>query len=250
MLFSPSPSMSNALRETKCFSRSTRCAGQIRPPVQRRTTSVSAGLLVDLAHGMAAAGRADVGKREGLGVRRPLLQHHPTICGMTSPARWTTTVSPMRTSLRAISSSLCSVALETTTPPTVTGSSLATGVSAPVRPTWISMSLQDRRRLLGRELVRDRPARRARDEAEPLLQVEPVDLVDDAVDVVAERRALRVRSPGSRRSARRRSGRPRLADWSAAPTWQTPPGRRTAYPPAAPRFAPAIGEEPQAAAPP
>ena len=32
------------------------------------------------------------------------------------------------------------VAFCTTTPPTVTGSSLATGVSAPVRPTWISMS--------------------------------------------------------------------------------------------------------------
>ena len=59
---------------------------------------------------------------------------------MTSPARWTTTVSPTRTSLRAISSSLCSVALETTTPPTVTGLSLATGVSAPVRPTWISIA--------------------------------------------------------------------------------------------------------------
>ena len=59
---------------------------------------------------------------------------------MTSPARCTITVSPMRTSLRAISSSLCSVAFCTTTPPTVTGSSLATGVSAPVRPTWMSMS--------------------------------------------------------------------------------------------------------------
>ena len=50
--------------------------------------------------------------------------------------------------------------------------------------------LDDRRRLLSRELVRDRPARRARDEAEPLLQREIIDLVDDAVDVVAERRAL------------------------------------------------------------
>ena len=59
---------------------------------------------------------------------------------MTSPARCTITVSPTRTSLRAISSSLCSVALETTTPPTVTGCSLATGVSAPVRPTWISIA--------------------------------------------------------------------------------------------------------------
>ncbi len=59
---------------------------------------------------------------------------------MTSPARCTITQSPMRMSLRLISSSLWSVAFCTTTPPTVTGSSLATGVSAPVRPTWMSMS--------------------------------------------------------------------------------------------------------------
>ena len=111
-------------------------------------------------------------------------------CGMTSPARRTITVSPMRMSLRAISSSLCSVAFDTTTPPTVTGSSLAAGVSAPVRPTWISMSQQPRHRLLRRELVGDGPARRARHEAQPRLPVEPVDLVDDAVDVVAERGAL------------------------------------------------------------
>src|ERR1035437_5469320 len=39
---------------------------------------------------------------------------------------------------------------------------------------------------LGRKLVRDRPARATRDEAEPLLPVEAVDLVDDAVDVVIE----------------------------------------------------------------
>ncbi len=44
----------------------------------------------------------------------------------------------------------------------------------------------DRRRLLGREFMRDRPARAARDEAEPLLPVEPVDLVDDAIDVVGQ----------------------------------------------------------------
>ena len=46
-------------------------------------------------------------------------------------------MSPTRTSLRSISSSLCRVARLTTTPPTVTGSSSATGVMAPVRPTWI-----------------------------------------------------------------------------------------------------------------
>ena len=44
----------------------------------------------------------------------------------------------------------------------------------------------DGRRLLGRELVRDRPARGPRDKAQPLLPVEPVDLVDDAIDVVVE----------------------------------------------------------------
>jgi hypothetical protein len=40
-----------------------------------------------------------------------------------------------------ISSSLCRVAFETTTPPILTGTILATGVSAPVLPTWISIFL-------------------------------------------------------------------------------------------------------------
>jgi hypothetical protein len=58
-----------------------------------------------------------------------------TTSGITSPARRTITVSPTRTSLRRASSSLCSVALVTVTPPTNTGASRATGVSLPVRPT-------------------------------------------------------------------------------------------------------------------
>src|SRR5438067_8412220 len=41
----------------------------------------------------------------------------------------------MRTSLRSTSSMLWSDALRTVTPPTCTGSSSATGVSTPVRPT-------------------------------------------------------------------------------------------------------------------
>ena len=46
-------------------------------------------------------------------------------------------------SLRLMSSSLCSVAFETVTPPTCTGSSSAHGLSAPVRPTrmWILRSV-------------------------------------------------------------------------------------------------------------
>ena len=41
MCFSPSPSMSKQSRETKCFSRSTACAGQISPPLHRRTAMPS-----------------------------------------------------------------------------------------------------------------------------------------------------------------------------------------------------------------
>src|SRR5208283_3047290 len=51
---------------------------------------------------------------------------------------------------------------------------------------------QDRRRAFGGEFMRRRPARRARDEAQPLLQREVVHLVDDPVYVIAERRATRL----------------------------------------------------------
>ena len=50
-------------------------------------------------------------------------------------------MSPILISLRKISSSLCKVAFDTTTPPTVTASTLATGVIAPVLPTWIVIFL-------------------------------------------------------------------------------------------------------------
>ena len=60
---------------------------------------------------------------------------------MTMPALRMTTVSPMRMSLRRISSSLCSVAREIVEPCTKTGSSSATGVSTPVRPTCTVMAL-------------------------------------------------------------------------------------------------------------
>ena len=60
---------------------------------------------------------------------------------MTSPALWIVIVSFNLISFLLISSSLCNVALDTTTPPTVTGSTLATGVIAPVLPTCITISL-------------------------------------------------------------------------------------------------------------
>ena len=81
---------------------------------------------------------------------------------------------------------LCNVTLLTVTPPTNTGSSRATGVSAPVRPTWNSTSRTVVVCFLRRVLVGDGPARCARDEAELALPVEPIDLVDDAVDLVRQ----------------------------------------------------------------
>ncbi len=134
MFFSPSPSMSKAPRDTKWRSRSTACAGQVSPPVQRRIASPSGRVAIEPQTGQCVGNTnrlASAGRFSGIDV---------TICGITSPARWTTTVSPLRTSLRSISSSLCSVARATITPPTLTGSSSATGVRAPVRPTWITMS--------------------------------------------------------------------------------------------------------------
>jgi len=50
-------------------------------------------------------------------------------------------VSPARTSFRTTSSSLWSVARETVVPASTTGSSSATGVKAPVRPTCTAIAL-------------------------------------------------------------------------------------------------------------
>ena len=62
------------------------------------------------------------------------------ICGITSPALSTVTVSPTLISFLIISSSLCNVAFDTKTPPILIGLIFATGVKAPVLPIWISMS--------------------------------------------------------------------------------------------------------------
>ncbi len=109
---------------------------------------------------------------------------------MTSPARCTTTRSPGRTPRRAISSRLCSVTLDTTTPPTVTGFNRPTGVSLPVRPNLNVDRLQRRLGPLSREFMRDCPARGLGDKAQPLLPVQPVDLVDHAVDIIRQLCAL------------------------------------------------------------
>lgn len=62
----------------------------------------------------------------------------PTIFGMISPPFSTKTESPMRISNNSTWSALCGDARLTTVPANFTGLRFATGVTAPVRPTWKS----------------------------------------------------------------------------------------------------------------
>ena len=125
--------MSIARREAKWMIVSLRCAGQVSSPLQRHTASPSSrtisepqtGHWVGIRHGTVPSGRRSATT--------------PTTSGITSPARRTITVSPLRTSSRATWSALCRVARVTVTPPTCTGCISAHGVTAPVRPTLTSI---------------------------------------------------------------------------------------------------------------
>ena len=196
--FSPSPSMSKARRETKCLQpldrlrRADQPAGAARAPPRRL-----------LAHRMAAADRAC--RRETDRASRSfgrLSSTTSTTCGITSPARWMMTVSPIA-DIDALADRLAVVAD-------------ALDVILVVQRGVLHHDAADRDRLEPRHrrqragaadldvdavAARSSPARpanlcaiaqrgAARHEAEPLLPVEPVDLVDHAVDVVAERGAL------------------------------------------------------------
>ena len=187
-----------------------RCSGRARPPRRSRSpraprrcaedTGISSGN--DRAWRPSAACRCTTS----------------TTCGMTSPARWMMTVSPMRRS-RPLAERLAVAADALDVVLVVQRDVLHDHAADADR-----LELADRREragaadldldvlehgdgALGRELVRDRPARRARDEAEPLLPVEAVDLVDDAVDVVVELGAASARSRGGRRAVPRPNGR-------------------------------------------
>ena len=128
--FSPSPSMSIAPLLTKCLTCWKDWPGQPERLGQIVKTA-SSGLTV----GVPQAGHFFGGF--GLRALRFLRgSFGETTCGITSPARITTTSSPSRTSLRARSSSLWRVAVVTVTPPTWTGSSIAKGTRWPVRPTF------------------------------------------------------------------------------------------------------------------
>ena len=110
------------------------CEGQLNPPVQRRTASPFS----------RTAGEPQSGHLSGIlnGRSAPVLRlaTTETTSGITSPARSSSTKSPIRMFFSYNWSSLCSVARDTIVPPTNTGSRHATGVRAPVRPTWTMIS--------------------------------------------------------------------------------------------------------------
>ena len=149
--------------------RGRRCSARSLRRARRTIAEPHSGHFVGITNGFASRGRFS-------GTTR-------TTSGITSPARRTITVSPMCTSLRRTSSSLCSVALVTVTPPTNTGASRATGVIAPVRPTWTSMPSTSVAISSAGNLCAT--AQRGSRVTKPSVRcsVEAVDLVDDAVDV-------------------------------------------------------------------
>ena len=142
---SPKPSISKALRDEKCLRLSIACAGHTRRPVQRRTTSACRSSRRSRERGRAA----DRANELIVAVRRkgeflPLsmcvvdddvddLRDH--VAGALHDDR---VADPHVLALDFVL--VVQTGVETTTPPTVTGCNLATGVSAPVRPTWISIA--------------------------------------------------------------------------------------------------------------
>ncbi len=114
------------------------------------------------------------------------------------------------------------------TPPTNTGSMMANGVTMPGPPRVHRDLPQQRRALLGRELVRDRPPRRVRRGAQLLLLGDRVDLDDHAVDLVVDRVPVALPSLAERRTPRRATRRPR---------WPGSPGARPRGGRSAPRSA-------------
>ena len=127
--------MSMAPRWTKCLTCWKTCPGQ---PVRfGQIVQTPSGLIVGVPQiGHFLGGFA---RRRRLPLRRWI--SGATTWGMTSPARVITTSSPTRTSLRARSSSLWSVAVLTVTPLRCVGSSIAKGTRWPVRPTFQTISL-------------------------------------------------------------------------------------------------------------
>jgi len=125
--------MSIPALEAKWMMASPCWAWQTVPPVHLTAASPS----------WRRAGEPQMGQAAGIwkGSSLPSRSSFMTLMtsGIMSPALWITTASPSRTSFSLNMSSLWRDALLTVDPATLTGSKIATGVKAPVRPTWTSI---------------------------------------------------------------------------------------------------------------
>ena len=188
--------MSIARRRAKCSSACLRCAGQKSPPVQRATASSGSrtiaephsGHVVGITNALAPRGRLSSEDADDLGDHVARAAHDHGVADVHVLAPHLVLVVQRR---------------------------VGDGDAADEHRRE-SRDRRDRagapdldvdaehfgRHLLGGKLVRDRPARLARDEAELALQVEAIDLVDDAVDLERQlRRAARPRPRRTRASA-------------------------------------------------
>ena len=178
--------MSNAPRDTNSFRCSVFWNGQANSPEQRKRTPSSPAELISRTTGVCSGHGHFLGNSYSFVPFGRFSATMPSTCGITSPARWIVTVSPMRTSSRAISSALCKRRVLHDHAADADRLELCDRRQRAGAADLDLDVAHHRRRLLGGEFVRDRPAGTSRDEAQPLLPVEPVDLVDDAVDVVVE----------------------------------------------------------------
>ena len=130
-----------------------------------------------------------VGKRYGFVSEGRFSQHDTQDLRDDVTGALDLTVSPMRTSRRAISSALCKRRVLHHDAADRDRLELRNRRERAGAADLNVDAADDRGGALGRKFVRDCPARRARDKAQSFLPVEPVDLVDDAVDIVVERAA-------------------------------------------------------------
>ena len=172
--------MSKAPRPARVDSRSRSCAGQDRLLGHRMSLSPS----FSDASGVPHAGHS-VGMTNSRSLPSRRSTTGPRISGMTSPALRSTTVSPMRTPLRATSSRCAGWRVDRGPgdddrlhDPERRDPAGAPDVDLDVEEPGVD--------LLGRVLEGDGPARRARGGAEPSLDGDLVDLDDDAVDLVLD----------------------------------------------------------------
>ena len=149
-----------------------------------------AGIRVDLARGVAAAGWADIGKSESLRALRPLFWNpSENLRDDVAGALHDHGIADADILARDLVLVMQRCVLDHDAADG-DGIELGDGRERAGAPDLDVDAAQDCGRLLRRKFVSERPSRRARAKAEAFLEIEAVDLVDDAVDVVAERGAV------------------------------------------------------------